>query len=108
MLPLAGSSAGLLVNFNLFFAVTNEMGFWCWCRQLNLTSRIFRAMFTSSCSKIAALLQQASVHCSIAPALWDVNRLDAVSGSIELDKFADLIMLDQIIFVIEPELISDS
>ena len=37
-----------------------------------------------------------------------VNRLDQVTGSIEVGKYADLIVLDQNLFEIEPELISDT
>ena len=37
-----------------------------------------------------------------------VNRLDQVTGSIEVGKFADLVVLDQNLFEIEPELISDT
>lgn len=37
-----------------------------------------------------------------------VNRLEKVTGSIEAGKFADLIVLDQNLFEIEPELISET
>ncbi len=76
VLPVAQSIAGLLVNFNSFFGRYERDGFLVFVPSAELSSADLSRLVNERLqqdSAIVALLEQTSIHCSIAPALSDVD-----------------------------------
>jgi len=77
VLPVAKSIAGLLVNSNAFFGRYERDGFLVFVPSAELSSQQLSTLVSERLqqdSAIVTLLEQTSIHCSVAPALSDLDR----------------------------------